>query len=150
MSERREDDETSPNERSVPRSSEIPPPDVLELDPVYDALSHPRRRYLCYTLLEDTAWTLTELARKIAAWEDDVPEEDVASDRRDGVYVSLFHTHVPKLAESGVVSFEEGDEVISYADGTEQVLTALQALGASFDVEQEEHARREFDDDRAQ
>lgn len=47
------DDEVTPEESTSP-DRQLPPPDVLELEPVYEALGHPRHRYLCYTLLEDT------------------------------------------------------------------------------------------------
>ncbi|MFC4988055.1 DUF7344 domain-containing protein [Saliphagus infecundisoli] len=66
-------------------------PDHLEIDHVYEALGHPRRRYLCYTLLEDAEWSLPGLATKIAAWEDGVSTDAVTDARRDQVYVSLYH-----------------------------------------------------------
>lgn len=120
------------------------PSDVLELDHVYSALAHPRRRYLCYTLIEDTEWSLTELATKVTAWENDVDESSVTDDDRDRVYVSLYHAHVPKLDDLGVVDFDESSESISTAEHTEQVLMALRGMGASLDAIQEEHARREW------
>lgn len=47
-----EDDTGSENPLSGERSLSQ---EILELDHVYEALGHPRRRYLCYTLFEDTA-----------------------------------------------------------------------------------------------
>ena len=43
------DDNTSDDDSDPER----PPPAVLELPQVYDALSHPRRRYVCHLLSED-------------------------------------------------------------------------------------------------
>ncbi|MFC6976219.1 hypothetical protein ACFQL1_18485 [Halomicroarcula sp. GCM10025709] len=119
---------------------------MLEVETVYEALGHPRRRYLCYTLLEDTEWTLTELATKIAAWENDVPEHAVTNDRREAVYVSLYHAHVPKLVDEGVIAFDETTETITVAEHAEQVLAALEGMGASLDASQETHAREEIDE----
>lgn len=116
-------------------------PDVLELDPVYEALGHPRRRYLCYTLLEDVEWSLTDLATKIAAWEHDVAAADVTAARRKRVYVSLYHAHVPKLVDEGVITFDETTERIAAGEHAAQVLAALRGMGASLDSDQEEHAR---------
>ena len=49
-------------------------PSVLDLDEVFAALGHPRRRYLLYTLVNERgAETLPEVATKIAAWEQDKP-----------------------------------------------------------------------------
>jgi hypothetical protein len=119
---------------------------LLELDHVYEALGHPRRRYLCYTLLEETEWTLGELATKIAAWDDGVPESAVTDGRRDRVYVSLYHAHVPKLVDDGVVDFDEANGTITAAENAEQVLAVLEGMGASLDGNQEIHARGEMSD----
>ena len=115
---------------------------ILELDHVYEALGHPRRRYLCYTFLEDTQWSLTDLAQKIAAWEHDVPEDEITGSHWQPVYVSLYHAHVPKLVDEGVVLFDDSTEQIIPGEHLEQVLAALEGMGASVDVQQEEHARR--------
>ncbi|MBV0922838.1 hypothetical protein KTS45_01370 [Halomicroarcula limicola] len=123
--------------------SEIPSPKILELDHVYKALAHPRRRYLCYTLLEDAEWSLSDLATKIAAWEQDARTGDVTERQRERVYVSLYHAHVPKLVEDNIVTFDEAGERISVATNAKQVLSALEGMGASLDANQEAHARGE-------
>lgn len=141
----REDD--SHTESAGQPTEELPlSRDVLELDHVYEALGHSRRRYLCYTLLEDTRWTLTDLATKIAAWEQDVPEHAVTEDQRERVYVSLYHAHVPKLVDEGIITFDPATERITAAGNAEQVLAALEGMGASLDSTQESHARGAMDD----
>lgn len=129
----------NPHDVTVPRS------DILELDHVYEALGHSRRRYLCYTLLEDTEWTLDELARKVAAWENDVPEHEVTNYQQEEVYVSLYHAHVPKLVDERVLTFDDATETITTAENAEQVLIALEGMGASLDSNQEVHARSDMD-----
>ena len=124
-----------------------PPPEaILELDHVYQALGHPRRRYLCYSLLGQTEWSLTDLARKIAAWENDIPEHEVTNHQRDQVYVSLYHAHVPKLVGEQVITFDRRTETITPARNAEQVLAALNGMGATLDANQETHARSEMDE----
>lgn len=138
------------NARSYTSASpdEQPPPtDVLEIEPVYEALGHPRRRYLCYTLLEDTEWSLTELATKVAAWENEIPEDEVSDRQREALSVSLYHAHIPKLVDEGVITFDDSIETIMPAEHTEQVLTALEGIGASVDANQEAHARSEMHDE---
>ncbi|WP_254532774.1 DUF7344 domain-containing protein [Natrinema gelatinilyticum] len=123
-----------------------PPAEVLELEFVYEALAHPRRRYVCYSLLSSTRWSLTELATKLAAWEQDIPEEDVAGFTRDEMYVSLYHAHIPKLVELDIVQYETGGEEIVVADtNAPQVLAALEGAGASIDALQETHARSDYE-----
>lgn len=134
------------SDASAPSETELPPQYLLEIEPVYEALGHSRRRYLCYTLLEDTEWSLTDLATKIAAWENDVPEHVVTDDQREEMYVTLYHAHVPKLVDIGVITFDEATETITTADHAEQVLTALKGIGASLDSKQETHARSDMDE----
>ncbi|PSQ08017.1 hypothetical protein BRC97_01140 [Halobacteriales archaeon QS_6_71_20] len=133
--------EKARSDASAPPDKQLPPRDILDIEPVYEALGHSRRRYLCYTLLEDTEWSLTDLATKIAAWENDVPDHATTEAQREAVYVSLYHAHVPKLVDEGVVAFDDATETITTAEHTEQVLSALRGIGASLDSDQEHHAR---------
>ncbi|WP_224335648.1 DUF7344 domain-containing protein [Haloprofundus halobius] len=129
------------------KTARPPPAEVLELEFVYEALARPRRRYLCYSLLSSSRWTPTELATKLVAWERDIPEENVAESNRDEMYVSLYHTHVPKLVELDIIEFEDdGDEEnIIAGENAVQVLAALQGAGASLDALQETHARSDYE-----
>jgi hypothetical protein len=141
-----EDD--APDERggsvSLPGDSPVTTA-VLELDRVYEALAHSRRRYLCYSLLADPEWTAIDLAGKIAAWEHGIAESDVTTEQAERVYVTLLHTHVPKLVEEGIVSFDPDTDRISAAENADQVLAALRGVGASLDARQKAHARSGMD-----
>ncbi|WP_433631016.1 DUF7344 domain-containing protein [Halomicrococcus sp. NG-SE-24] len=123
------------------------PEEVLALQPVYEAIAHPRRRYLVYTLSEDTEWTLDELATKLAAWVTDTPEAEIATLTHDEMYVSLYHAHVPKLVELDVIEFDADTETITPGENAAQVLAVLEGAGGSLDSRQETHARHEFDSD---
>ena len=62
-----EDEAHIHNEESTPVLEGVPDaPPILGFDEVFTALSHPRRRYLLYTLInESSEETLLELATKI-------------------------------------------------------------------------------------
>ncbi|WP_276273199.1 DUF7344 domain-containing protein [Haloarcula litorea] len=145
------------NERSEPRdgAENAPaggppagtvPAAILGPDHVFETLAHPRRRYLCYTLLTDAEWSLTDLATKVAAYENGVAEDAVTDDQRESVYVSLHHAHVPKLVEEGVVVFDRDAETITPGPAAEQVLAALEGVGESVDAARETHALEASDD----
>jgi len=138
------DSNGSAAERSAVDSSEVPSTtssEFLEIDHIYEALGHSRRRYLCCTLLESPEWTLGDLARKIAAWEHDVAEADVTDQQQEAVYIALYHMHVPKLVDEGVIAFDSVTETIRPATNAKQVLRVLEGMGASLDSRQEAHAR---------
>ncbi|SIR63472.1 hypothetical protein SAMN05421858_3031 [Haladaptatus litoreus] len=118
---------------------------VLELQPVFEAIAHPRRRYLVYTLAEETEWSLDDLATKLAAWETDTAEANIATLTRQEMYTSLYHSHVPKLVDLDVIEFDDSTETITPGPHTVQVLAALEGAGGSLDNRQETHARSEFD-----
>jgi hypothetical protein len=123
---------------------------VLELQPVFEAIAHPRRRYLVYTLAEATEWSLDDLATKLAAWETDTPEANIPTLTRQEMYTSLYHAHVPKLVELDVIEFDAVTETITPGPHAVQVLTALEGAGGSLDNRQETHARSEFDGENTQ
>lgn len=115
---------------------------VLELDEVFTALDHSRRRYLLYTLVnERSEQTLSELATNIVAWERDKPIDEVTDEERRRVHVSLYHSHIPKLADLGILEYRESEDVIVRARNTEQVKGVLDGAGAELDSRQEDHAQ---------
>ena len=126
-----DDGDSDPEHASTDR--ERPPPAVLELPQVYDALCHPRRRYVCHLLSEDDRWSVAELAERIAAWEADVPGDAVTEHRRERVAVSLYHSHLPKLAADDVVDFDDATGTVTAAGNADPVLAALDGIAARLD-----------------
>lgn len=110
---------------------------------LFEALDHPRRRYLLYTFGAEGKRSLWAIARRIAAWEGDVPEETVREDEVERVYVSLYHNHVPKLTNRDIITFSEANETIEPASNADQVLAILNTIGGFEDMQQEAHARDE-------
>lgn len=123
-------------------------PSVLDLDEVFAALGHPRRRYLLYTLVNGgNAETLRGLATKIAAWEQDKPTSEVTDEERRRVQISLVHSHIPKLEDLGVLDFREREDRIVQARNTQQVQAVLNGAGAELDSRQETHAKHRDTDE---
>jgi DNA-binding transcriptional ArsR family regulator len=94
----------------------------LAPDEVFEILSSQRRRMVLYYLRqhEDPA-TVNELAEQIAAWENDVEIEELTSQQRKRVYVSLYQTHLPKLAETRIVDYDVDDGEVRLTDQAEDV-----------------------------
>ena len=81
--------------------------DQLTRNNVFDLLSNPRRRYILYYLrTHDGPVQLTDLADEVAAWEYETDVEELSKQERKRVYVSLYQTHVPKLAEVGLIDYD--------------------------------------------
>jgi len=94
----------------------------LTRDRVFDILSSPRRRYVLYFLrTEPNPIQLTDLAEHVAAWENDTTVEELSTQQRKRVYVSLYQTHLPKLAESGLVHYDDETGEVSIASKASEI-----------------------------
>lgn len=94
------------------------------LDPneTFDILSSARRRYVISILhRRGEPIELTELAEEIAALEGDVTVDDLGKQQRKRVYVSLYQTHVPKLADAGIVTYDSDAGTVALARGSREV-----------------------------
>jgi hypothetical protein len=78
----------------------------LTADVAFDLLSNARRRYvLCY-IRERGKASVGELSRYTAAWENDVKPTALSSSQRKRVYTALHQTHLPRLDEYGIVTYD--------------------------------------------
>jgi hypothetical protein len=67
-----------------------------------------RRRYTLYYLHESSGpVTLDDLARQVAAWERATTPDEVSAEHAESVRSSLRRTHLPYLAESGFVAYDD-------------------------------------------
>lgn len=143
----RTEESTRPD--GIVEGSSDPPGATLGLDDVFTALGHPRRRYLLYTLVEKedgVEESLSALAARIVAWEQNKAVDEVTADERRRAHVSLYHSHVPKLDDLGAVEFREGEECIVRAVNSEQVQAVLDGASGAVDSRQEIHARATDDE----
>lgn len=98
----------------------------LGQDEIFEVLSSPRRRYAISVLnRHDGPMELTELAEEVAAIEHDTTVEDLGEQQRKRVYVSLYQTHVPKLAETGIVLHDTDAGTVELAPAASEIDTYL-------------------------
>lgn len=88
----------------------------LGRDATFDLLSNARRRRLLGVLRESESVDLRTAARRIAAAERAVPVCDIDPDESRSVYVALYQTHVPRLADCDVVRFDGDEGTVSLVD----------------------------------
>lgn len=111
------------------------PQGSLTQDDVFDILSNGRRRYVLYYLREaEEPVELDELARELAAWENQTTVEELTKQQRKRVYVSLYQTHIQKLADAGIVEYDQDTGMLSLATGANQI-------GAYLSVDEDEEGR---------
>ncbi|MFB6175985.1 MAG: hypothetical protein ABEI99_02360 [Halobaculum sp.] len=74
---------------------------------LFEVLSNQRRRFAVYAVSGEEEVELGTLAKTIAAWENEQPVEQVTSDERKRVYTALQQSHLPKLAEAGLIDYDD-------------------------------------------
>lgn len=84
-------------------------PSRLSKDTLFEIVKNQRRRdVLSYLKRRNGEATLGELAEHIAAKENGVEVGALSSSQRKRVYIGLYQSHLPKLADTGVVDFDKG------------------------------------------
>lgn len=87
------------------------PVDQAEL---FALLSDARRRKVLQILHDvDTPATLTDLARELVAREGGARPGEVEQQRLRQRRISLYHNHVPKLADADVVEFDADERTVT-------------------------------------
>lgn len=89
---------------------------------MHDVLANGRRRSVLRQLTEtETPIALTDLAIEIVARETDRSAADVSDAEMKRVRTSLWHAHVPKLADAGVVDCDRQRKMVTLTASAERI-----------------------------
>ncbi|QLG63374.1 DUF7344 domain-containing protein [Halorarum salinum] len=117
------------NESSTPVRRSRTTPEAVSPGEAFDLLASQRRRYVLDCLRERGApMTLAGLADEVAARERDVSVPDVPAEEGERVHVSLYHSHVPKLANAGVVEYDRERDTVTLSAAREHVEPYLELV----------------------
>lgn len=100
--------------------------DDQSLDVVCNLLANQRRQYVLECLMDRTqATTLAELAEDVAVRENDRPSTELPNETVQTISTSLYHTHLPKLADAGAVEYDSDCDRIQVSETTDLVERVL-------------------------
>lgn len=117
---------TKDTEALNPRQrAELTEPDPPRLDVLFGTLQNQRRRRILRYLENESSATIGELAEHIAAIENDVPKRQLSSTQRKRVYVSLYQSHLSKLADTGAVCYNKDRGTVELTDKGDDFLKVL-------------------------
>ncbi|WP_254545184.1 DUF7344 domain-containing protein [Halomarina pelagica] len=98
------------------------------VDTYLKLLSNRRRRYALACLREHgPSIALADLADEVAVREHDAPLSEIDEEAVLRVYLSLYHSHVPKFAECGIVEYDQERDLVRI-DGVPPLLERLFAV----------------------
>jgi hypothetical protein len=95
---------------------------------IHDVLRNDRRRLALNCLREavDGRLTVRDLAEQVATLE--TGQDPAPRKKRQSVYVSLHQTHLPKLHELGIVSYESNAKVVTLEDRVREVEVYMEVV----------------------
>lgn len=83
---------------------------AADVDTVLETLADERRRHVLRCLCDGNApITFADLADEVAARdrEHETGVEAISGEERERIHLSLYHVHVPKLVDAGLVTCEQ-------------------------------------------
>jgi hypothetical protein len=87
--------------------------DKKTYDKIFSTLSNSRRRYILnYMKYNDEIISTGDLAAQLAAWENEIPVEEVNNKQRKRCYTALRQTHLPVMSESGLLTYDVGRGIV--------------------------------------
>ncbi|MFB6079718.1 MAG: hypothetical protein ABEJ81_01775 [Haloferacaceae archaeon] len=98
----------------------------LEPSEIHDVLRNDRRRLVLERLRDEESETVRDLSEHIASVEAD--ERPAPRNVRQSVYVSLHQTHLPKLDDLGIVTYDADEKNVRLAEGADQVTVYMEVV----------------------
>lgn len=107
---------------------EVSPPDrSLSRDDTFHILQNERRRrVLQYLSNTEGAVDMRDIAEQVAAWEHDTTVQQLTSDQRQRVYIALYQSHLPKLADFDLITYNRSRGVVERTPLADQVAQYLE------------------------
>ncbi|WP_209019637.1 DUF7344 domain-containing protein [Halorussus marinus] len=103
------------------------------LDALLDALGDFRRRCVLAALLSHADLPLADLADEVTVEERGRPLSSVDAQTVLEVYLSLYHTHVPKLSDAGLVAYDQQRDLVALTDAGRELEPAVRSLCSSIE-----------------
>lgn len=96
---------------------------------MFDILSHARRRTLL--LLLDSykqAPAIADMATDIAKYESKEPIEELSGETIRRIHISLYHWHIPKLEDAGIITYNQDRNTVAFTERGERFYARAQRL----------------------
>ena len=99
---------------------------VLATDDIFHILQNEhRRRVLQYLADTEGPVHMPDIAEQIAAVEHDTTIHQLTSTQRQRVYIALYQAHLPKLADFGLITYNQSRGIVERTRAADQVMRYL-------------------------
>lgn len=98
------------------------PPAELSKDELFHLLQNQRRRRVLLYLQGTTGEvSMRDIAEQVAAWENDTTVKALGSNERQRVYIALYQSHLPKLDDAGVLTYDQQRGIVARTQLADQL-----------------------------
>ena len=102
--------------------------DGPNLDQIHETLSESRRRHVLRTLYHKGSIHKKELAKYVAALEEEKPVSEVSDKEHKRIVVSLHQAHLPYLAKHQIVVWDQSTNAVSLGPYSDRVLRYMDGI----------------------
>ena len=100
-------------------------------DEIFDVLSNSRRRFVLASLEGvEIPVSVEELTREVVAWEAQRSVPGRSDADRNAIEISLMHNHLPKMAEAGLIRYDDTRRTVALVNQNDEVRAHLQPLAS--------------------
>lgn len=97
-------------------------PSPEQISTIFELFAHHRRRYALRELQQHAnPMALADLADEIAIRENETPITEIPAEEVKRIYMSLYHTHIPKLAEADIVHYDQKQDTVMLTERAERI-----------------------------
>lgn len=104
------------DERGRPTRSAAGEGEISELDRVLEGIGPERSRRILYCLAESNVETIDALVEDVVEREVGLPARMTSTERRGLIRKDLVHTHLPRLADLGIVEYDPDEGTVDYGN----------------------------------
>lgn len=89
----------------------------VSTDDLCDVLSNARRRFVIDRLASHSKpLAVADVTRELTRWECETPSDQIPEEQVKSRYAALYHVHVPKMADVGILEYNRERNTIALAD----------------------------------
>lgn len=101
----------------------------LSEETVFSILQNRRRRYALHFLKQENGPVqIGDLTERVAAWEYDTTISEISPQERKRVYVSMVQTHLPRMEDEGILTFDLDRKEVELTQAAEDMDIYLQIV----------------------
>lgn len=103
--------------------------DSISLGSLLELCQHQHRRIILGILIaEHRTLTVNDLTKTILKSNHHTPVTEAAEDELTEIHLSLYHSHLPKLASKGLINYDSERQLVEPTEQLEQVQPTLSTI----------------------